>query len=393
MVMKRGTVLFILLLIQTFLLSGCWDRTEVNDLAIIMGAGVDLTEDHQLELSVNLFLPSPSGQQITKQSGSEGGSTGLGVSIVRTVRGATLAEAVSKLQQYVSRELFWGQDEVYIFGKSLAEAGIYEPMEFLLRHPDVSERANVFVSKKTAKEVLEVSPPVEDTVSEALREIARGRTGMDITLTELAQMMAGKSKAAVIPMIDVKEKQSTNETFPYILGTAIIKNGKMVGSMDENVTRGAMWIRNEVEKATITVSRKNERGAVSVLLFKSQTEVDAHIDGDRWSITVRIHSVDDIVENNTDQDFSIPDHIEELQTDLEGDINERVYKALDLAQKQLNADIFYFADAFYRKYPQEWKKHSDRWDDIFPNVEVNVQTKLSIRKPGLTRKSFFKLTK
>ncbi len=387
---KRKTVLVLFTLsISMLLLSGCWDSTEVNDLAIITAAGLDLTEDHQLELSVKIYLTSPSSsQQLGGMSDPSGG--GAGLSVVRSAKGRTMADAASKLQQAITRKVFWGQDEVFLFGEKLAKEGLTEPMDFLMRHPTPRERANVFVSKGSAKDVLLLDPPVERSIADVLREMARLQTGLNITIKELAQMMAGQSKAAVIPLVEIKPKQGNQDPFPLIRGTAILKNGKMVGRMNDVATRGIMWLRNEVKRATVTVSPKNTQGYVSVQLFRSRTQLVPHIHGDNWSITVRIDAQDDIVENTTDRDLSVPKHIEQLETELEDDINHRVNMALAQAQKKMKADIFQFADAFYRKYPKKWNQNKDRWDEIYPNVEVRLETNLRVTRPGLTGKSFFK---
>lgn len=56
-----------LLLCMLPLVGGCWDRTEVNDLGLIMAAGLDLADNGNVELSVQVFTPS--------QSSSEGEAT------------------------------------------------------------------------------------------------------------------------------------------------------------------------------------------------------------------------------------------------------------------------------------------------------------------------------
>lgn len=157
---KRKTVLVLFFLsIHALWLSGCWDRTEVNDLAIITAAGLDLTDDHQLELSVKIYLTSPSAPQQSSGGISDTSGGGAGQSVVRSAVGLTMADAESKLQQVLPREVFWGQGEVFIFGERLAKEGIDEPLEFLIRSPAPRERANVFVSKGSAKDVLQLDPP------------------------------------------------------------------------------------------------------------------------------------------------------------------------------------------------------------------------------------------
>lgn len=386
---KRKTVLALFFLsINALLLSGCWDRTELNDLAIITAAGLDVTDDHKLELSVNIFVTKPSGDQ---QSGgmfsSDGG--GAGQSVVRSAAGLTMADATSKLQQILPRKVFWGHDEVFIFGEKLAKQGIVEPMEYLTRHPAPRERANVFVSKGLAKDVLQFQPPLEHTLADVLRELARSQTGLNITMKELAQMMAGKADAAVLPWVEIKQKQNDQEASPFINGAAILKKGKMVGRMNDQATRGIMWLRNELKSATVTVSPKGAKGYVSLYLIRSHTDLVPHIMDDHWSITVKIETQDDIVENTTDLNLMEPEHTEELETELRTDIENRVKMALTNAQK-MNADIFGFADVFYRKYPKEWVQAKDRWDEIYPNVEVKLETNPKVTRPGLTGKSNFK---
>ncbi len=378
------------LIASAVLLSGCWDRTEVNDLAILTAGGLDLTEDRKLELSVKQYLVSPSSSDQSGSVSSDVGG-GSGKSVVRSSRGLSMADAASHLQQVLSRKVFWGQDEVFVFGQRLAKEGLAEPLEFLTRHPIPRERANVFVSQSPAKEVLEIDPPIERSVSHALRKMAENETGLNITLKELAEMMAGRSRSAVIPWVEIKPGDGKQTAFAFIKGTAVLKNGKMIGRMNDAETRGIMWLRNEVKKATVTVSPGESKGLVSLQLLRSRTDLIPHLKGGgEWSLTVRIETQDDIVENTSELDLSVPDHISELERELEDDIKRRIQMALERAQKEMKADIFNFADAFYRKYPKEWNRNKDRWDEIYSHLQVNVQAKVKVVRPGMTNRSIFK---
>ncbi|MDP4086958.1 MAG: Ger(x)C family spore germination protein, partial [Bacillota bacterium] len=51
---------FLLMMLSAFFLSGCWDRREVNDLALVTAAGIDKKSDGLLELSVLVFIPKGS---------------------------------------------------------------------------------------------------------------------------------------------------------------------------------------------------------------------------------------------------------------------------------------------------------------------------------------------
>ncbi|MFC7750283.1 Ger(x)C family spore germination protein [Paenibacillus thermoaerophilus] len=387
--LRRKTVLLLLTLsIQALLLSGCWDSTEVNNLAIITAIGLDQSEDHQMELSVKIYLTSPASPQ--QMGGFSSDSGGAGRSIVRSVKGLTMAAAAAQLQQVLTRKVFWGQAEVLVIGESLAKEGIGEPMEYFTRHPAPRERVHVLVSKTTAKDVLRLEPPIERSIAKALREMAESQTGLSITIKELLQMIAGKSRAAVIPLVQIEPEQGAQEAFPFLNGTAVLKNGKMVGRMNDNATRGVLWLRNEIKRATTTISPKNADGYISFQLLRSYTELVPHIQGNDWSVTVRFNTIDDIVENTTDLDLADPKYVKQLETELGAVIEHRANMALTQAQKEMKADIFGFADAFYHKYPKEWNRNKNRWDEIYPNLKVKLETNPKISRPGMTGKSIFK---
>ena len=45
------------LFLHILLLSGCWDRSEVNQLAMVTAIGIDQKEEHRIELSVQVIVP------------------------------------------------------------------------------------------------------------------------------------------------------------------------------------------------------------------------------------------------------------------------------------------------------------------------------------------------
>ena len=52
----------------------------------------------------------------------------------------------------------------------------------------------------------------------------------------------------------------------------------------------------------------------------------------------------------------------------------------------MKADIVGFAEEFYRKYPKQWKKIENRWDELFSEVEVNINVEAHIRRQGYITK-------
>lgn len=367
------------------LLTGCWDRKEVNDLSMITAAGIDWSdEDKKFELSVQVFVPrSEAGG---KEGISGGGLSSSGQTFTRSAEGITVADAMMKLQEKLPRQIFWGHNEVFIFGEQLAKKGVRRHLDFLVRHPQVRESSVAFVSKDRAKKVLKLLPPLERSSSEVLRELTKSGISLKVTLKDLMKQMSGDEQAAGLPWVEIlppDPEKSKNETIPFITGTAVFKRDKLVGHIDDSLTRGLLWMRNEIRNAVITVSPEPEDGFVSLKLIHANSELIPSIENGKWKITLETMSEDDIIQSETRLDMMNPVHVKMLEKSIEKDIENRVKDALELAQKKMNADIFGFAQTFHRKYPKQWNKVKNRWDEVFPEIEVSFDIKVRVRRNGV----------
>jgi len=382
-IIENSLLLLILIVIVVFL-SGCWDRQEVNDLALVTAVGFDKKADEKIELTVLVFIPKGGGsQQAMDNSSSEGGPQTL----IRSAVGITIADAMAKLQEKLPRKIFWGHTDVFIFDEGLAESGIAKHVDFIMRHPQLRERGQIFVSKQNAKEVLSLLPPLERDLSEVLRELGQHKLGLNITTKTLAQMLRSDSGDCALPWISILppvEAKDPKQTIAYITGTAIFKKDKMIGLIDDSLTRGVLWLRDEIQLAVITIKPPHTKGYISVNLLQAESTLIPKIENGKWKIILKSESNSDIVQNTTNLDVTNPAVVKLLEHHLEQATEKRINLAREQVQKNLKADIFGFAEAFHRKYPDVWNKEKDRWHEIFPDVEVTFKTKNKIRRQGLT---------
>ncbi|MEH7215319.1 Ger(x)C family spore germination protein, partial [Priestia megaterium] len=55
--MKRKGVFLLLMMSMTFLLTSCWSKKELTDLAIVAAMGVDKTKDGRYHLTLQIINP------------------------------------------------------------------------------------------------------------------------------------------------------------------------------------------------------------------------------------------------------------------------------------------------------------------------------------------------
>nr|WP_275899519.1 Ger(x)C family spore germination protein [Bacillus piscicola] len=380
--LQKGMSIAVLvpLLSMTFLLTGCWDRTELNDLAIVTAVAIDKAEGSGITLTLQFANPS----QMGGQQGSEGGGgSGKKPTITKQAEGETIFEAMSFIQQQLSRNIFWGHNQALIIGKEVAKEGVQPYVDFFAHHPDPRLRSYVYVSEGKAAEVLRLLPQLEPSSGDIARELAKLKTGMSVTIKELLQMLNSDAGSAalpkVLPIFEENEKGGLQ-----ITGTAVFKNEKMIGSIDEEVTRGVLWLRDEIHLAAVKLSPDNTEGFISFNLIRSHTKLVPKIENGIWEMQVNIVAEDDIVENQTNLQLTDPQIIQQLEELLGEKVEERIYMALNDVQQELKTDILGFADAFHRKYPAEWDAVEDDWEEKFLEVKVTINSKVYIKRLGMS---------
>jgi len=175
------------------ILSGCWDRKELNEIALIRAIGIDRTEDGQVEVTLLQAIP-----QRAEDAG--GGEKTGGTQRVLSARSINIPEAKAKLQQKLGREIFTGHQEVVVFGERMARTGIREALDYMARQPQVRLDAVVFVSD-SPKEIFTTIPLAEITASESLYKLARVEGYTEITVMRVLREVTGDAKSTVIPVV------------------------------------------------------------------------------------------------------------------------------------------------------------------------------------------------
>ena len=238
--------MYIGLIIIILITSGCWDRTEINDLAFVMGTALDLTDDGDIRGSVQVAVP------ITGQ-GTPRGESAQGKFFVVSAVGKSSNEVILGLQRKLSRRLYYAHRSVVFIGEKLAKHGIKDILDFFSRDPHSRLRTYIMVVKGgEGREILEVRYPFEVVPTEAVKEMEILGSDLGVTLRDL--FMAASSDG-IHPVMGVIEPAVPSEGLDErkniifkLAGSALFKDFKLVGLLDEKETGGLLWMTNQDEE-------------------------------------------------------------------------------------------------------------------------------------------------
>ncbi|MFE6076635.1 Ger(x)C family spore germination protein [Paenibacillus sp. NPDC057886] len=358
--------------------TGCWDRNEVNDLAIVTTAGLDLKKDGEIELSLEIVIPKEGGGA-TQQNNSKSKTSGS--TLIWSASGATIAEAASELQRKLPRAVYWGQLEMLVVGESLSRSQLREQLDYLARDSNIRLRVQPFVCKDTARAFLASTSPLERTKADFLGGESKWLFHRSITLNRLVQNLGNISKDAVVPYVDIT--QDGKESVPYVKGYAVFSRNRMVGLIQGESFSGMKWILKEMEGDVETVKLEwPPSSLLSLGALSSSTRLVPKLEGEMPHMDYFIEAEMSVVQNTTHFKTSDSKFIRDIEHAAADKIRRKVEATIKQAQ-EMGADIFGFGEAINRRNPREWQHLEKRWKRIYPSVQANVMVKVKIQQIGM----------
>ncbi|WML55846.1 Ger(x)C family spore germination protein [Neobacillus sp. PS3-12] len=377
--MIKAKPAYFLICMLSFLLVGCWDRIEVNDLALVMATGLDKTSDQKLQVTAQIATPSQGGQSAASSSNQ------LPYLVVSTI-GTNTISAKQKMQEELSRRIYMPHRRVLIIGEDLAKQGFQPILDQLTREPSSRLDTFVLIAKgTTANALMKVPYPYEGVPMEAVREIERSKLGPTVTLKDLVNVISSGTMSPLLPAIEMESQSNGHSTF-RINGTAIFRHDRLIGWLDDRKTRGLMWLRKDVKQAFMTIKLNQTPGYISMNLNNYATKIFTKKEKGQLVIHFTVLADGDIVENSTDIDLMDPKNDTRLNKIFSDELNKRITSSLYTIQHRYQTDVLEIGEILHQQKPKEWKKLSAHWDQEFPKVKFVIQTKVKTNHIGMTGK-------
>ena len=377
----------LILVMTMMLLTGCWNRVEVNDIAIVTAIGLDLTEDERVRLSLQVANPTKLGPT----GGSAGGSNGKSTFVISET-GVTVSEAYRQLQGKLPRRIFFSQSRVLLIGEDLAKKGVSSIIDFHTRYHEPRINSFIMFTKGEASELLNSMPNLESVSAEETKELAKLSVGVTTYVMDFLNMLLTDGIEPFGPQftstsLEVNNKYKSKEA-QATRGTAVFKKDKLVGWMNEVETRGILWLRNKMETGVITINIPEEKGGgnVSFDIIRTETKSVPKLKPGEINFTVNVTAEVSVMENDSNIKLEDPKIIEGLQKNIENEIKDRIQLVIEKAQQEYQSDIFGFGQAVYKKYPKEWNtNYKKNWEQEFSQLEVTIKPNVFVRRIGLVK--------
>ncbi|MFG6116324.1 Ger(x)C family spore germination protein [Halobacillus sp. MO56] len=373
------------------LLSGCWSSRELDDLGIAVALGIDKTEEGNYALTVQIINPS--------EIAAEKASTRPPVSIYKS-EGETLSEALRKMTKTAPRKIYVSQLRLLVIGQSLAEEGILPALDLLYR--DAEFRTSFFMTiakNASVEDILSIMTPYEkipankimDTLTSAQENWAATE---GVYIDQVISDIRSTGKSPVMTGVLMNGSEDTGSSNKNTESTdaptrleidhlSVFKDDRMLGWLNETESKGYNYVVGNVKSTLINFPCKEEdSGKVGVELLRTNAAIDAQMKKGKPVISVEVQAEGNVGEVECQIDLSKPETLQMIANKTEADIKNKIQASIKAAQEVYESDIFGFGNAVNRKDPKYWKKVEKDWDTHFVETEVEINTKVNIRRKG-----------
>ncbi|EGD48692.1 germination protein, Ger(x)C family [Ruminiclostridium papyrosolvens DSM 2782] len=391
---KKLFLVILMAALSAMLLTGCWDRKELNQLGIAMAIGLDKGDDGKIQLTSQIVRPSA----IQKKGGGNEPPYELVIS-----SGDSVFEAIRHTVKEFDRRSFFSHIKVIVVGEEYAREGLEDTIDFITRSHELRKTTWLIVASDCkASEVLGVKHGLEKVQANYMEGILKSQeiesSSAISKVIDFIKAMPGEGNnpvTGVFSLMDVKSVPSEG-TEPEqrkglkLSGSALFKKDKLAGFLDNKDTLGLNILNGKCKKTSINVQALNNKAdsQVTIELIKIKCSIKPSINKEgNISFNVAIKAEGNMTEVKQDLDVTNLQLFEQINSNFSNYIKLLTDKSINNIQKNMKTDVIGFGRTFEIKYPKIWSKIKDKWNDaIFPNVSYTVKVDTRLNRTGLTLK-------
>jgi len=369
----------VMIVINLFLLSGCWSYVEIDQVINVSGIAIDVGEmGNKYHLSAEIITVGKTGNE------------DITASVIETDAN-TVFEGVRKLMLLTSKKLYFGHCKVLVVGEDAAKKGINEIIDFPIRNHELRISLQLMVAKNgTGKDILTsegLSIPIAAYNLYDLTKAFSKSVGQSLTpeIYKVYNSIQSKGRSTVVPALELTKVE--DELFPELTGGAVFCEDRLNGYLDETEVKSLSILQGKLKTGILTMQDPEIPGDFeSIEIFKTHAKTRLEC-GDKPTVHIAVTSSVIIGEVQNNKDFMDLKGVNMMKKELEAGAEKQYYALIRVAQKELKCDVLGIGTMMEQNYPKMWEKYKDNWNKTFESLPIKLQCTIKITGSGITSKT------
>ncbi|MDR7857580.1 Ger(x)C family spore germination protein [Tissierella sp.] len=370
-------ILLIIIIAILILTTGCWDMVEINQRIFPYSIGVDLNHDEGEDyiLTISYLNINAIGKNATQQERV----------FVVSIPATSIFEGTKKMSHIVQYPFYFKHIRALIIGEELANDShrMREILDGLSRDYVINKKLLIATAEGKAEDVLKSVPKatkqevIEGTVYTLLNNTGSSVRYRSKPLTDFIQGM--DQGAVIVPRIKVENNDLK------VFGGCIIKDYEVVGHIGEVENRGITFLVGEVKTGIIdapyndaTLSYEITGQNMKRKLIKGEKNLKFKID-----IETQGSLQEYIIRDKPEIDGE--EKLKNMEKSIKEVMEKEINHTLEVLQKEHKADVIGVREYISKFHPKIWKEVSQDWDEVFSEMEIEVNVTPRLRRVGLIK--------
>lgn len=373
--MRRAFALSLLLLL---LLTGCWNRVEVNDLGVVTAMAIDVGEQKPVRLS--LYMARATGGVSRQQAG--------GNPIWLAAREASnLSEAVEMLSMASPRRISLHHVRIVVIGEEFARRDISDVVDFMLRNPQIRLNARPMVARGRAYELFEVEPSLETLQSEVISEVIHAMGLQDNRIKEFVVARLSLTHSGWMYAVRLRDRPAQQPHSPSLVveqhGAGLFLQDRMVAWATPGETRLLLWLLGNGEGSVISMTCPGSKErSLSGIFHRPSARITPVIKGNTLSFVVTVKANINLIRSQCDLTLVEREPRAKVEQQMEQDVRSNMSAFISRLQS-FGVDPAGFGKRVQLSAPSYWRSISGNWISAWQKAAVNVEVDLTIGNTGL----------
>lgn len=383
------------MMLACILLSGCWDKVEIDRRNLVSIMSIDVGEESGKEKELKNLNPNEpfTGMELKKfrvtigapdisQLGPDKGGTAKDMYI--TTDAYSMQDAVDKAALKSSRDVRFSHIKLLVISKELTTYPEFlkEIVDYLQREPSLNRNMYVMISDGKAEEYIKHKPTmeknIENYISGLIENTTRSNSILPVTLNEFLVLLSENGNALLPRMTIEKDKKELE-----ISGVSIIKDYKYKGDLSAIETSNLEMLRGKLKGGRKTIYKDGHPIDIVIDGVERKISMDNHEGKLRFNISLDIEG--ELKDYYVGSQIFSRDTLQALQGNLNNAIKQECEQVVQLNQREFGVDPIGVREYVEKYHPSLWKGIKDNWTETYKSATINVIVNSNIRRIGVVK--------
>lgn len=362
--MRKTSVL--LIVISSFMLSGCWDQNLLKDVQLIYTAGYDQTEGGGV-MATTLAPPIENSEHVNEIS----------------VTGHTVRDSMLEMDLMISEYADFSKLQTIVLGGNLAKEEIYSFFDEMYRNPKHNLHVRVAVADGAAQELLSQQLDTQKNKSEYFKGLLESSELTSVTpyvsLQDACTSIFNPKKDLYLPYITYEKEEKRAK----VAGIALFHKNRFTGEHLGPEESVIFNILNNDTEELVRVTRRihtdrelEVENWLTAEIKESRTRMKISNDLKSWEAKVEL----EIVITEYGQNKITKEKESELKNRLKEILTEDIKHVMAKLQSS-QSDAFGLANRVYAFNEKKWDPET--WDETYGALQIQAEVEMKVMGTGI----------